>query len=195
MDRRLFIIHSADVIRRGLHAILRPSLPCEIVLLQSLVELNRYEGLSLESPLIIMEHTDHNAEKLKEFFKEEISFIYVPVVNPNTAKRPQKAISIDDSSVEICSIIKSEWESIKDENKSLNDEELTQRERDVLEQIALGYSNKIIADKLHISIHTVISHRKNITEKLGIKSISGLTVYAIINNIIDTTNINADNLI
>ncbi|NJO92945.1 MAG: hypothetical protein HC831_31265, partial [Chloroflexia bacterium] len=49
--------------------------------------------------------------------------------------------------------------------------------------------------KLFISIHTVISHRKNITEKLGIKSISGLTVYAVLNKLIDTESINPEQLI
>ena len=45
--------------------------------------------------------------------------------------------------------------------------------------------NKEIADQMNISIHTVISHRKNITRKTGIKSVSGLTVYALLNNLID----------
>lgn len=62
---------------------------------------------------------------------------------------------------------------------------ISSRERDVLKLVASGNSNKQIAAKLFISIHTVITHRKNITMKLGIKSISGLTLYAIINNIID----------
>ena len=59
----------------------------------------------------------------------------------------------------------------------------------------MGYANKEIAEKLFISIHTVISHRKNITDKLGIKSISGLTVYAILNKLIDTENIDPATLI
>jgi DNA-binding NarL/FixJ family response regulator len=73
--------------------------------------------------------------------------------------------------------------------------ELTTREKEVIKLIALGFANKEIADKLFISIHTVISHRKNITEKLGIKSISGLTVYAIMNNLLDLENINPEELI
>lgn len=54
---------------------------------------------------------------------------------------------------------------------------------EVLILITKGLINKEIADKLHISLTTVISHRKNITEKLGIKSVSGLTVYAVMNSL------------
>ena len=64
--------------------------------------------------------------------------------------------------------------------------ELSPREIDVISLIAVGKTNKEIADKLNISQTTVITHRKNITEKLGIKSVSGLTIYAIINGYIDT---------
>lgn len=63
-------------------------------------------------------------------------------------------------------------------------EELSQREKDILVELTRGLSNKEIADKLYISSHTVVSHRKNITRKTGIKSLSGLTIYAITKNII-----------
>ncbi|RLB02399.1 MAG: hypothetical protein DRG59_12725 [Deltaproteobacteria bacterium] len=64
------------------------------------------------------------------------------------------------------------------------DSELSEREITVLKNVAVGKTNKEIADDLFLSIHTVITHRKNITNKLGIKSISGLTVYAIINGFV-----------
>ena len=63
--------------------------------------------------------------------------------------------------------------------------ELTKRETAVLVQLAQGKTNKEIADALNVSVHTVISHRKNITHKTGIKSVAGLTVYAMLNNLID----------
>ena len=66
-----------------------------------------------------------------------------------------------------------------------NPEELSDRERDVLVQVVRGLSNKEIADVLCISIHTVISHRKNITRKLNIHSTAGLTIYAIVNKLVD----------
>lgn len=65
--------------------------------------------------------------------------------------------------------------------------ELSAREKEILVAVAKGMINKEIADLYNISIHTVITHRKNITHKTGIKTVAGLTVYAILNNLIDMT--------
>lgn len=67
---------------------------------------------------------------------------------------------------------------------SEGNKELSSREIDVLKLIVKGITNKEIADKLNISLNTVLTHRKNITAKLGIKTVSGLTFYAIMNGII-----------
>ena len=64
-------------------------------------------------------------------------------------------------------------------------EELSDREKDVLIQVVRGLSNKEIADVLCISTHTVITHRKNIAHKLNIHSSAGLTIYAIVNKLVD----------
>ncbi|MFA9391789.1 MAG: response regulator transcription factor [Prolixibacteraceae bacterium] len=69
-------------------------------------------------------------------------------------------------------------------------DQLSAREIDVLKEVALGYSNKEIGDHLFISVNTVITHRKNITEKLGIKTIAGLTVYALMNSLINPGDVN-----
>lgn len=61
---------------------------------------------------------------------------------------------------------------------------LSQREIDVLRLVASGLINKEIAERLNISFNTVLTHRKNITAKLGIRSVSGLSVYAIMNGYI-----------
>ena len=68
-------------------------------------------------------------------------------------------------------------------------EELSEREKEILVCVARGMLNKEIADQNNISIHTVISHRKNITRKIGIKTVAGLTVYAILNGLIDVNSI------
>lgn len=69
--------------------------------------------------------------------------------------------------------------------------ELSDREREILVAVARGMTNREIADKYYISIHTVISHRKNITRKTGIKTIAGLTVYALLNNMISEADLGA----
>ena len=56
--------------------------------------------------------------------------------------------------------------------------QLSGREAEVLALIARGYMNKEIADRLQIGLTTVISHRRNIMEKLGIRSVAGLAIYA-----------------
>ena len=68
--------------------------------------------------------------------------------------------------------------------KNENDESLSEREREIVICIARGMSNKDVADKLFISINTVLTHRKNIFRKLDIHSISGLTIYAVVNGLI-----------
>jgi DNA-binding CsgD family transcriptional regulator/iron-sulfur cluster repair protein YtfE (RIC family) len=62
---------------------------------------------------------------------------------------------------------------------------LSPREKDVVTCLAMGMSNKEIASKLNISINTVITHRKNIASKLSIHSVAGITIYAIVNNLVD----------
>lgn len=62
--------------------------------------------------------------------------------------------------------------------------ELSEREQEILISVAVGLTNKEIADKHNISVHTVMSHRKNISRKIGIKTVSGLTIYAIFNKLI-----------
>lgn len=69
--------------------------------------------------------------------------------------------------------------------KSENDTLLSEREKDVIICIVKGLSNKAIAEKLFISINTVTTHRRNIAKKLNIHSSAGLTIYAIMNKLVD----------
>ena len=67
--------------------------------------------------------------------------------------------------------------------------ELTAREIEVLVLVVKGLINKEIAGRLNIGLTTVISHRKNITEKLGIKSVSGLAIYAVMHGYVEADQI------
>lgn len=66
---------------------------------------------------------------------------------------------------------------------------LSNREIEVLALVVQGYINKEIADKLNIGLSTVITHRKNITDKLGMKSVSALTIYAVMHGYVDINQI------
>ena len=70
-----------------------------------------------------------------------------------------------------------------------NSEALSDREKDVIVALVQGMSNKEIADHLFISVNTVITHRRNIARKLQIHSPAGLTIYAIINGLVDISSV------
>ena len=79
--------------------------------------------------------------------------------------------------------------SSRSESPKSEGEDLSAREKEILVCVAKGMLNKEIADYYNISIYTVITHRKNITRKTGIKTVAGLTVYALLNNLIDYSSI------
>lgn len=73
--------------------------------------------------------------------------------------------------------------------QALQQKVLSDREIEVMSLIVQGYINKEIADKLNIGLSTVITHRKNIMDKLGFKSVSALTIYAVMNGYVDINKI------
>lgn len=123
----------------------------------------------------------------KDFFEK--NYYSVPNIPPNVfflAENIEKILSKDQEE------LKNILEKIIKENDSTDRNELTKREIEILRAIALGKTTKEIAEELFISVHTVITHRKNISSKLGINSIAGLTLYAVLNNIVDINEINLD---
>ena len=79
--------------------------------------------------------------------------------------------------------------TLQTDNEDPDTAPLSDREKDVLICLSKGLKNNEIADQLNISVHTVITHRKNIVRKTGIKSVAALTVYAILNNLIEEKDI------
>lgn len=186
MAGKIIIIHDSEVIRKGFQAVLRGFCQREIVLLANTETLT---SIPIDQPQFVYLVQSKYASKL-----HAANVLIIEEEDPVVPQSNQ--ISIYTSPT----VLKEKIEALDAHNltsadKRPDQENLTEREVDVLRLVAFGHSNKEIADKLFISIHTVISHRKNITDKLSIKSISGLTVYAILNNLIDTDNINSSSLI
>lgn len=99
-------------------------------------------------------------------------------------------ITVNDSPSQIIELLSKLLNSRAGDEKETQSGTLSDRETEVLKLLVTGNSNKEIADKLFISPHTVITHRKNISQKTGIKSVSGLTIYAVVNNIIELDKLN-----
>ncbi|WP_289857282.1 LuxR C-terminal-related transcriptional regulator [uncultured Muribaculum sp.] len=70
-------------------------------------------------------------------------------------------------------------------NGSVSADMLSNREKEIIAHVARGMSNKEIADKLFLSVHTVTTHRRNISNKLQIHSPAGLAIYAVVNGLVN----------
>lgn len=115
-----------------------------------------------------------NEEWLKQHARVEDN-IFIPAI-----RGLEKKLSQNDVTVNISKMI----------NRSKDGEEaLGDREKDVIIGVVQGMSNKEIADHLFISVNTVITHRRNIARKLQIHSPAGLTIYAIVNKLVDISDV------
>ena len=98
-------------------------------------------------------------------------------------------IELNDDSQRVKSTLNQVTNTLQSESDEPDTAPLSDREKDVLVCLSKGLKNNEIADQLNISVHTVITHRKNIVRKTGIKSVAALTVYAILNNLIEEKDI------
>ncbi len=190
MSNRVIICETSEIIANGLAEIINGIAHFDVV-----SRLDNPEHLSekitaLDANLLIIDPTllgFHNKEFLSQLNKEHPQLTHVALVTScldHSMLTPYSGvIEINDTRSKIIS--KMNEFAQNEASKGTDDVELSKRETDVLVAVAKGMMNKEIADEMNISIHTVISHRKNITRKTGIKSVSGLTVYALLNNLID----------
>lgn len=109
-------------------------------------------------------------------------------VDKNILKNFKEVIELSDNKQKVINKMLN-LQNNNDETPQNESVDLSNREVDVLVCVAKGMTNKDISDMLNISVHTVITHRKNIVKKTGIKSVSGLTVYALLNNLVEESEI------
>ncbi len=188
MFKLIAIIEKSRIIREGIAAILRESKLCQkIGMLENLEEWKlAFKDAEPDVVIVGPELWQRNIiRKLKGKGTEGkpmiIGIIY-RYCDREALGLFDETIYITDSDETIINKLQFLQKNISDTSKALS---LTAREKDVLRLLLQGYSNKEVADKLVISAHTAIAHRKNIIEKTGIRSLSGLAVYALLNNISD----------
>ena len=191
MSNRIIICEASEIITTGLYDMLQSMAGCDVVARLDKPEQLNEKILACDANLLIINpillgYNDRNlpSQLVKEYPQLSIIALVTTYIEPSLLKPYDAIIEINDSKLKI--INKMEQIAKSSDKKEANDDvDLSKREIDVLVAVAKGMMNKEIADQMNISIHTVISHRKNITRKTGIKSVSGLTVYALLNNLID----------
>lgn len=191
-DIHIIIAEPAAIIFEGLAAIffksgLKPHISKADTLdeIQQL-HLRRSGDIVIISPLLIQNNVKlYHALKNQFENTQWIGLIYA-YYDPYLLSLFDAAITISDAPELIVNTVRKMLNSVNPKEPDV----LSDREIEVLKLLASGLANKEIADKLNISINTVITHRKNISQKTGIKSVSGLTIYAVVKKMISLENLN-----
>ena len=188
MKQRLLIIEPSEVIIEGLKAVLEGQIRFKV--LEPELDVTRLEERIVASRpdiLLINPTLPVDISRLRGEQPLAIVALVYQYVERDVLKNYDAVVEIRDSRAIIIETLAQTSPAETDSGKG--NYELTKRETAVLVQLAQGKTNKEIADALSVSVHTVISHRKNITHKTGIKSVAGLTVYAMLNNLIDESSL------
>ena len=192
MTRQFFIIYPSELVRLGISSLLKTYYNYEIFQYESFdtINLSSFENDAERLILLDVKFVIDNVIPSKLKSKENTKFICISLEKNSTSYHScHETIGINASRNDIIAHIDGFFKKSSITADAPENRVLSVRETEVLKYIAMGKSNKDIADILYISTHTIISHRKNLIEKLGIKSVSGLTVYAILNNIVDISEI------
>lgn len=195
MTQRIIICEASEIITTGLFDILQGIAGCNVVMRLDTPENLSEKILSSDANILIINpnllgYSDKNLpQQLTKEYPHLLTIALITHYTDLSSLKPYDGIiEVNDTKLKIIGKLNQLMQH-NDKTEKSDDVELSKREIDVLVAVAKGMMNKEIADQMNISIHTVISHRKNITRKTGIKSVSGLTVYALLNNLIDETEV------
>lgn len=141
------------------------------------------------NPLVL----GYNSNYIKQISQSYPNIIFIALVTSyidhSILRQYKEVIELSDNKQKVVNKVIGLLSNKDETNNQGESIELSNRERDILIHVAKGMTNKDISEILNISVHTVITHRKNIIRKTGIKSVSGLTVYALLNNLIEESEI------
>lgn len=192
--QRIAIVESSVIIAEGLASIVGEGGDSDVVFvcqdLKRLIE--RFAVVAPDVVVINAQSALASAQPLRTLYPElqQVALVALlsSVCDEEAMRQFDGVINIYDSAQQIQRKLLSAIDQSQT-NPYSESHDLSDRELDVLILVARGMSNKEIADELNISIHTVMSHRKNITHKTGIKSVAGLTVFALLNNLLDQSDV------
>lgn len=187
----IIVAESSAIIRNGLIAVLK-RLPnfnvqaSEIVSMDALHHAmrNHEVDIAIINPVFCGWFNINEFKSLYAQTSVKVIAILSHLIDANALKDYDANISLFDSIETINDTVGKLM--MMDEVDGENEQEsLSQREREIICYVVKGLTNKEIAENLFISVHTVITHRRNISKKLQIHSPAGLTIYAIVNKLVD----------
>lgn len=194
--KKIILITPSKIIARGINAILSDYGDFRLGAILSDISRENENVLKNTSVDIIIIDTGLWGYSSRRQFRSLISeYSDAAIIGVNTLALDEESKKLYDELFSIYdapSVIINKLRAANTSERELSEQnknELSIREQEILVCVAKGMLNKEIADKFNISIHTVITHRKNITKKTGIKTVAGLTVYALLNNLIDPNSI------
>ncbi len=183
------LVSVSVIIGEGLQAILNKTKSnIKIFFFNDSQELENYANKSVLNLIII--NSDISEDDIKAIQKINIPNLKIIGLISNSPNRMfysliDNKIYLNDSPSKIIEIIETCLSNSNKSKEKFSKNNLSKRETEILKLLVIGKSNKEIANILYVSIHTVISHRKNITSKLGIKSTAAMAIFAVANNLID----------
>ena len=186
---RILILEPSEILRLGLNSILRKDHSFNAEIFES-GDIDDLKGLfgSYQPEILIVNPSMMTTQFIAQLRKTSEEYPVKLVAFQSSLVDPEKLVLFDEtmSVYDKQEIIKEKLSKlVKSPKSDLRNEVLSQREKEVLSSVVKGMTNKQIADDLCISLHTVITHRRNIASKLDIHSTAGLTIYAIVNNLIE----------
>ncbi len=189
---KIILIEPSDIITAGLQELIKPYKELEII--SVFADCDHYSDhihrlhpdILIINPSVVDFKHRHCLETIFDGTDpcRRVALIY-QYVEPEALKHYHAAIDIREHRDKIVKKLLQLAHATTPEAEQTETNELSDREKEILISVAKGRINKEIAEEHHISIHTVITHRKNIIRKTGIKSVAGLTVYALLNNLIE----------
>lgn len=189
----LAVAETSYIIRKGLvYTLSQLPIVSKVVEIKELEDINYQLSIIQPDALVINPMLLGNSlkgdirQQLNLSSKTVVIALVYNLIDEQFYRHYDAVIRINDSESKIEETL---TDSLNKEQVKSSEEELSDREKEILVSVVKGMSNKEIAEYHNISIHTVITHRRNMARKLKIHSISGLTIYAIINKLVDISEI------
>lgn len=194
---KIAIAEPSVIIRCGLESLLKRLPGLHIQLVEIATAESLFESLRMHKPDILIVNPSLPGYFTLPHLKEEtgcrqikcIALLYA-AADGMLLRAYDEQISIYDSADELKhKLERLNADEMPAEAESDEQQTLSTREKEIVVCVVKGMTNREIADRLFLSAHTVITHRRNIARKLQIHSASGLTVYAIVNKLVELSDI------